>query len=499
MLSLLLSTIIFTFILFDKATARRRKCPDGFWKEDAIIQALMENYTKILPEIEDAVQVDVEIHVQDVSALNEITADFNVDILYTQLWNDQSLSFANYNACKRNITMESNRFITHIWTPNTCIINAKRTMIHASPTDNIMVILYENGTIWVNYRMSVKAPCDLDLRIFPFDTQSCTLRFESYSHNKDEVTLRWMKNAITLMKPVQLPDFDLVCYRTNNETVLYPNGYWDQLQVIFTFKRRYGFYILQAYIPTYLTIIVSWVGFCMEPKALPARTTVGVSSLLALTFQFGNILKNLPRVSYIKAMDVWMLGCITFVFCTIVELAFVCFITRCFGGNLKKKITRKQRQCKQHRSQQLCLSSISPNTNDFYHRPDCLSRTYSLFPSANLMHGRKQKGKLQNNTSMEASIFRKLPSPSLSIQNLSHPTHISEVRNFDVDGLFTSEKATYPNRYSGKRSLLTIDIRPETVDKLSLVCFPLAFTLFNLVYWWYYLFNTLEHSGGMTE
>ncbi|KIH63308.1 hypothetical protein ANCDUO_06391 [Ancylostoma duodenale] len=58
-----------------------------------------------------------------------------------------------------------------------------------------------------------------------------------------------------------------------------------QQPVVFTFKRRYGFYIIQAYVPTYLTIIVSWVSFCMEPKALPARTTVGISSLLALTFQ----------------------------------------------------------------------------------------------------------------------------------------------------------------------------------------------------------------------
>lgn len=143
-----------------------------------------------------------------------------------------------------------------------------------------------------------------------------------------------MVEPITLMKQISLPDFDMIQFDTKRETLLYPNGYWDELQVgrhgegvgplametkcdslpfppplprpasrsngdmvscILALNSicpphsflspSTGFYILQAYVPTYLTIIVSWVGFCMEPKALPARTTVGVSSLLALTLQ----------------------------------------------------------------------------------------------------------------------------------------------------------------------------------------------------------------------
>ncbi|VDM80496.1 unnamed protein product [Strongylus vulgaris] len=75
-------------------------------------------------------------------SLNEITSDFEIDILFTQLWRDESLSFSHMLACKRNITMEP-RLLQRIWTPNTCLINSKRTMIHASPSENVMIILYE--------------------------------------------------------------------------------------------------------------------------------------------------------------------------------------------------------------------------------------------------------------------------------------------------------------------------------------------------------------------
>ncbi|KJH45697.1 hypothetical protein DICVIV_08255 [Dictyocaulus viviparus] len=80
--------------------------------------------------------------VKDMGSLNEISSDFEIDILFTQLWRDESLSFTHLAACKRNITMEP-RLLKKIWTPNTCLINSKRTIVHSSPSDNVMLILYE--------------------------------------------------------------------------------------------------------------------------------------------------------------------------------------------------------------------------------------------------------------------------------------------------------------------------------------------------------------------
>lgn len=54
-------------------------------------------------------------------SLNEISADFEIDILFTQLWHDQSLNFTNNSQCIRNITMES-KYLHNIWTPNVKIL-----------------------------------------------------------------------------------------------------------------------------------------------------------------------------------------------------------------------------------------------------------------------------------------------------------------------------------------------------------------------------------------
>uniref|UniRef100_A0A914P7E4 Neurotransmitter-gated ion-channel transmembrane domain-containing protein n=1 Tax=Panagrolaimus davidi TaxID=227884 RepID=A0A914P7E4_9BILA len=84
-------------------------------------------------------------------------------------------------------------------------------------------------------------------------------------------------------------------------------------------------------------IKISWIAFSLSPRAIPARTLLGVNAILAQIFQFGSIRALLPRVSYIKAIDVWVLGSMTFVFASLVELAIVGYQAKLYDKKHKKR------------------------------------------------------------------------------------------------------------------------------------------------------------------
>lgn len=67
--------------------------------------------------------------------------------------------------------------------------------------------------------------------MFPFDSIQCTLVFESYSFNTDEVRLLWHDVPVTMMEKIELPDFDLIGWSTDHQRLEYPNGVWDRALV----------------------------------------------------------------------------------------------------------------------------------------------------------------------------------------------------------------------------------------------------------------------------
>ena len=53
----------------------------------------------------------------------------------------------------------------------------------------------------------------------------------------------------------------------------------------------------------------AWVSFWINVDASPARVSIGLLTVLTTATQSSQSTATLPRVSYIKALDVWMAAC----------------------------------------------------------------------------------------------------------------------------------------------------------------------------------------------
>ena len=100
--------------------------------------------------------------------------------------------------------------------------------------------------------------------------------------------------------------------------------------------RRSGYYITNVYVPTSLVVFMSMLTFWIPPDAVPARVTLGVTSLLTIvTKQYQ---ASLPNVSYIVALNIWLSACIAFVFVSLLEYAAVIALHTRLKKNVKNNV-----------------------------------------------------------------------------------------------------------------------------------------------------------------
>ncbi|KRX96962.1 Glutamate-gated chloride channel [Trichinella pseudospiralis] len=108
----------------------------------------------------------------------------------------------------------------------------------------------------------------------------------------------------------------------------YISSEYSCLRTILTLKREYSYYLITLYIPSFMLVVVSWVNFWIDKDAVPARVSLGVTTLLTMTTQASGVNAKLPPVSYTKAIDVWIGVCLAFIFGALLEFALVNYAGR---------------------------------------------------------------------------------------------------------------------------------------------------------------------------
>lgn len=94
-------------------------------------------------------------------------------------------------------------------------------------------------------------------------------------------------------------------------------------------KRHIGYYLIQVYFPDIFVVALSWIVFWMDKNDMGNRMAIGITTILTITFLLGSLNGFMPRVSYPKALDWYLLVSFTLTFLSLVEcmIVFVAFMS----------------------------------------------------------------------------------------------------------------------------------------------------------------------------
>ncbi|XP_067651050.1 glycine receptor subunit alpha-2-like isoform X2 [Haliotis asinina] len=295
---------------------------------------------KIAPNFNDnfPTKVMVQLFVLSIDSVDESAMEYSMSIYLRQKWNDHRLTWSDNTNLSR-IEVDT-KLMERVWTPDLYFVNEKQAIMHDVTVSNKLLHLYPNGTVQSSIRISMTLSCDMYLHKYPHDEQKCSVNISSYSYTADNVVFKWHSTPVIMREGMTLPRFE-VQYRKNAgecefKTVATSmiSGNFSCITAEFHLTRLFGYYIAQVYLPSVLIVMLSWVSFWIDIDAIPARVSLGLLTVLTMTTQSTGARNSLPRVSYVKAIDVWMAMCLGFVFAALLEFAYV---------NVQNRVERRRR------------------------------------------------------------------------------------------------------------------------------------------------------------
>ncbi|XP_076314810.1 gamma-aminobutyric acid receptor subunit pi-like [Tachypleus tridentatus] len=293
---------------------------------------LPKGYQKVEPPPNEKdtgpVSVFFSVQIYDIYGVNEESMDFYLHIYAIDIWEDSRL-LVDCVTSEKSVKLPDN-VANLIWMPDIYFENSKSGTLFSTTIPNKIVKILPDKSILRTARYLLQVSCEMNLKYYPMDRQICYLRTGLYSHPDNEVYLRWTKESkgrydwipsVKLIGGDELPEYKLVEVVPEKQVVTWILGNFSTLIVRFTFDRHLMAYLVNNYIPSSLVVVMSWLSFWLRLDAVPARVTLGVTSLLTLVTQVVQSRNAIPSVGYINALDIWLFICLNLVFATLVEYA----------------------------------------------------------------------------------------------------------------------------------------------------------------------------------
>lgn len=467
------------------------------------------------------VEVGVSMQIVSISAVSEVQMDFTSDFYFRQAWRDERLSFVKTQDLEQ-MTVGA-EVASKIWVPDTFFANEKTAYFHVATTPNTFLRISSQGEVYRSIRLTVTASCPMDLRFFPMDRQSCTIEVESFGYTMSDIRYKWKDgpNSIGISQEVSLPQFKVLGHVQKISEVSLSTGNYSRLICEIRFVRSMGYYLIQIYIPASLIVVISWVSFWLHRNATPARVSLGVMTVLTMTTLMSSTNSQLPKISYVKSIDVFLGTCFVMVFASLLEYAAVGYLGKrvAMRKSRAQQLAKMAEQARQERARQQAAAEaaqtepllaqspeVPPMVKSFGGCPTCPTMVQSqshmppCFTMQTLYDNQLRRIGDQCCPGVRGCTLCSNQAAQHQ-QGQPHPQQQPQpLKKSDSKGSRKESTAQTPEvptaagspaeieaAFAGKNPNKLFGVNPSNIDKYSRVVFPVCFVCFNLAYWVIYL------------
>ncbi|XP_049610053.1 gamma-aminobutyric acid receptor subunit beta-3 isoform X2 [Syngnathus scovelli] len=443
------------------------------------VDKLLKGYDiRLRPDFGGApVEVGMSIDVASIDMVSEVNMDYTLTMYFQQYWRDKRLA---YVGIPLNLTLD-NRVADQLWVPDTYFLNDKKSFVHGVTVKNRMIRLHPDGTVLYGLRITTTAACMMDLRRYPLDEQNCTLEIESYGYTTDDIKFYWKggESAVTGVTRIELPQFSIVDYKLVSRNVVFSTGAYPRLSLSFKLKRNIGYFILQTYMPSILITILSWVSFWINYDASAARVALGITTVLTMTTINTHLRETLPKIPYVKAIDMYLMGCFVMVFLALLEYAFVNYIFFGRGPQMQKKLAEKAEKANNERAAKYDAARAEPgHGNILLTTLEIHNEVAGGEITTSVADIRNSQSMVQLDSTASSHIQYRKQSGGIGPRSASRHSLDRSVQ----------KKRSRLRRRSSQLKIKIPDLTDvNAIDRWSRIIFPSVFSFFNLIYWLYYV------------
>ena len=320
-----LPTAVALLFLFTVATAAAAATATTTPSQE--LERLLSGYDKVLrPSAWEAQQlgeafappeqVEVQMYVESIPYIHQLTQTYGLNGYMRLWWREPRLSDANRTS---NLVFTANDGLApRLWLPDLYFELAESVHFAAPGAEGESIVVKPDGGIWWSRQARLRLRCCMEFRRMPFDTQRCPVRMGSYANSASEIELRWKPEALPGVIGLHRDTWEVTGALQRDKIDVYATYNYSHVEGFVDLERSPTSYLYFILLPLVM-VLLSYLGFWINPAATPARVTLGVISILTVVTNLLSLRSTLPPLPYFTWLEELAIGSLAFNLCAFVE------------------------------------------------------------------------------------------------------------------------------------------------------------------------------------